>query len=264
MRNSRTFPNNSPDARKYCGRMGWEDKMQVTDVLHNRLNSLVLTELASVKERPKESVIRGGQWLFESMKVDAIDLRLTHIATIEPAFWGDNNDYLGYRQHLSCGGELTFQPLPRKTHDVYKVKCSGKRCGLSVRFELLDFPEPQNLLLHLLIKQMVPGLPCANYVDCGHMGNKEFDSELPIVRSYGLFAHHGFALRGTQFSQGRFACAPDTFFDLALTAKTGLQTQEGFDGFDTWMQFLVSALYLSNKNYVQSTLLPLFSGPRSK
>lgn len=181
------------------------------------------------------------------------------------------NDELGGLFSLGpqCGGRLILQPTQsveslrsRCAANQVALTCSNPACHMEVTST--ECPTEQdllNLVLHLMLKQMVPNLPVANYLDCSiKEGNHLMkEGEGDAIRALGLIAIASEFLWGT-VSNGYFGTFPERF-GFGFMLAPGMQTAEGCGGYDQWLKLLVEKKFESLKEVYRS-LAPLLLGPK--
>lgn len=211
---------------------------------------LFVVEPAFSKYHPKEGLLALSGSEGEFLLNQIFNFELRHLAIIKPAQISGLNGRLVVSHHEICGGLLTFE---KGRGDFDRVTCSGA-CMLNFEVNsLVGAPDMESYMLHLLMKQMVPNLPVANYIDCGDFTEGSPESE------YGLLAVQCYALmrRGPAW-QG---VTRDMHYHLALTVKKGLSTKDDADGYDVWLRYLLRRMYARNKLIVQDILMPRLLGP---
>ena len=114
-----------------------------------------------------------------------------------------------------------------------------------------------------MLKQMVPGLPVANYVDCGKKEDnslmKEGDGK--AIRKLGLISLASEALWGNVDNGYYVSYGMTSRFSLGFMLTPGMDTSTGCGGYDEWLKLLVEKKFESLKEYHRS-LAPLLLGPK--
>jgi hypothetical protein len=171
--------------------------------------------------------------------------------------------------YYPCGGrlELMSLPPPEKRGDEFcwmknpllfmYLGCSSPECGLKLALCTGDendrFAVPlllQNALLHLMLKQMEPRQPFANFIDCRDSGRQEVD-DLGLVSIV-----HGCAYGSTSDNNH------SGHFPLAFTLVPGMDTLNGADGFEHWARYLRQKKTEWDSRVIDRWARMLITGPR--
>lgn len=149
------------------------------------------------------------------------------------------------RSYEGCGETIEFSN-PGSSWTGVRFVCS--RCGTRVRFrEHRTTGELSNLLLHLLLKQMVPDLPTCNYI---HL-------ESGVGGELGTIA----------IAQDELGINPiggtSAMSSLGFTLMSGMNTLNSFGGFDEWLKVLLVIKHQQLEAVVKSQL-PELLGPKQK
>lgn len=143
------------------------------------------------------------------------------------------------------------------------ISCSSPRCNMYVGSHLKR-EEFQNLLLHLMIKQMIPDFPSCNYIDCSQKENGDPDlskEELKAIQDLGLISLHPRILHGA-IKKGYSSDKGAYWFGLGFMLMPGMNTKEGCDGFDEWLK----QLFIKKEEWVKKrydSLKSFFLGPKT-
>lgn len=213
--------------------------------------------------------IHIGRKFLEEAFADAVNLTgLIHIGSV---CCTSQNDELGGPFSLGprCGGRLIIKPFhlveSLRQHEPAveaALTCSNPAC----KMEVASFACPtklalSNLLLHLALKQMIPGLPVGNYLNCALKENNcglKAD-EVNAIRALGLIAFASEILWGT-VANGFFSnyLVPE-HFGFGFMLVPGMQTASGCGGHDEWLKLLVEKKFKSLKEAHRS-FAPLLLG----
>lgn len=216
--------------------------------------------------------IHIGRKFLEEAFADAV--KLTGLIHAGSVLCASRNDELGGPLSLGprCGGRLIIKPF----HSVESLRqhapeveaaltCSDPAC----KMEVASFACPtrlalSNLLLHLALKQMIPGLPVGNYLNCALKEDsyEQKAGEAKAIRALGLIAFASEILWGTvsngYFGQRRF----HEHFGFGFMLAPGMQTASGCGGYDEWLKLLVEKKFESLKE-AHRTFAPLLLGLKS-
>jgi len=194
------------------------------------------------------------EFLEEAFK-DSIGLSgLIHVGSLS---CDSSNDELGgpYALGPQCGGCLhlrqtkTVSSLCNAETEV-AIVCNGSGCNMEVTVpECPTRGDLSNLLLHLMLKQMVPGLPVANYVDCGKKEDnslmKEGDGK--AIRKLGLISLASEALWGNVDNGYYVSYGMTSRFSLGFMLTPGMDTSTGLKEYHRSLAPLLLGPKLSQK-----------------
>lgn len=174
--------------------------------------------------------------------------------------------------HLEkCGGTLWINPVTAfkkssfpwlvEGRATYVIKCSEGLCGMEMGFQPLAKPEINNLMFHLMLKQMAPSIPTCNYVDCTSTDwvHDEMD-KIKCIRELGVVSVASHALWGIISAKNYFASYGE-YYSLGFMLMPGMNTINGCDGFDEWLKFLVKEKFKQLKRQ-HDEALPFLIGPK--
>ncbi|GEM_PF-4240626 len=143
----------------------------------------------------------------------------------------------------SCGGRITLKNPSEigVKHTGIVLACSNPECGLTVASDQYQtLPDLSNLLFHLMLKQMVPDLPTANFIDCNLKEEPLVRGELKDARALGLISVAADYLYGTVEKSLTAGQVRELSCGLGYMFTPGMDTQCDCDGYDAWLQFLVT------------------------
>lgn len=211
--------------------------------------------------------------LMEKAFKDALGLKgLIHVTSLTCSnYHPDPGEPIGLGPQ--CGSLLKIQPVPdgkkyawlRDKNSQVLITCSNPSCGMSLG-SWLTLAELENLLLHMMLKQMVPDLATCNFVDCTqaecirlHGGEREAIKRIGLV-SVASEVFWGVVVNGYFTSA---TCQAIDNFGLGFTLVPGMNTRNGCDGFDEWFRFLVQKKFEALKE-LQRQLVPALLGPKPR
>lgn len=216
--------------------------------------------------------IHIGRKFLEEAFADAVNLTgLIHIGSV---CCTSQNDELGgpYALGPRCGGHLIVKPVHLvgslrqcDTGTEVALICSNPACNMEVTsHECPTKHDLSNLLLHLALKQMIPGLPVGNYLNCTLKEDYKKAGEADAIRALGLIAFASEILYG-YCQNGYFQT--ETYpaiehFGLGFMLAPGMQTADGCGGYDEWLKLLVEKKFESLKEAYRS-FAPRLLGPKS-
>lgn len=147
-----------------------------------------------------------------------------------------------------CGKHLMFQNIDEPSTGTKRYRTHiFCHCGKSFKTELSK-KELGETMLHLALKQMVPGLTCCNFLDWNTL---ETDSLLPAEEKIGLVSLlHRVLWRE---SKRELSWGSAGFYGLAFRLLPGMNTHDSCDGLDPWLQFLVKQYSEHVWNVLQRT-----------
>ena len=170
-----------------------------------------------------------------------------------------------------CGGNLVLQTRAARSGNKESTEialtCDGDGCNMDVTY-IMDKTKRglSNLLLHLMLKQMVPNLASLNHVDCGLKKASYFDPEHrqegEYINGLGLISIASEAVWGNV--ENGFFESPElsgSRFTFGFMMEKGMQTADGCGGHDKWLQLLVRKNLESLKE-IHSLLTPFLCGPK--
>lgn len=167
-------------------------------------------------------------------------------------------------QFQACGGLLTS--FGSGAEERWACAKKKKACDFSLLEVCGDDPgKRRNVMLHLLLKQMVPQMSACNYLDCRLIRAEDFrfkpdQEELRAVRRLGLIALADQAVFTKQKSS-----SPNTTIHcrctLGVLFAAGMNTQGGCEGYSNWLQLLV-AMRHQMLLQLHNEFLPLLVGPK--
>jgi len=160
----------------------------------------------------------------------------------------------------NCGGDLKF--LPAQPDDSRFVSANllivCNKCEMKVGIEL-SREQVSNVLLHLMIKQIVPWLGTCNFTDCnrgsshfswGEQVNEEWIRNLGLISLIDRFGH------------GWAGDSANEWWALGFMLMPGMNTWASCDGFDNWLRFLFLKKMEQIKSVLEINNL-LLRGPKS-
>jgi hypothetical protein len=171
-----------------------------------------------------------------------------------------------------CGGVLRFSSGARgkskagfcelSWHEYTVVNCS--KCGADFESSL-TMADWSNMIFHLAFKQMFPNLKLLNFVNCNAFKDDDqlFSRQCEYtedVRKLGVVSVSPDVFVGTM-NDGYHDSACKQRFSLGFMAVFGLNTINGFDGMDRWVQLLVSTKFELTKKFHEDAL-PYLIGPK--
>ncbi len=243
--------------------------IQFTDLPHKVGNDNILLF------QPETTVKAGiyscpGRECMERAFTDTVKLTgLIHVCSVSCS---SANDEIGGPYGLDkCGGNLILKPVRSvkllrrcKPETEIALTCSNPKCNMAVTSsDYPSKPDLSNLLLHLAFKQMVPGLPIANYFDCSKKMN---DHRLRLglgdaIRALGLIAFASETLWGFVDNEffGRHLVTQR--FGLGFMFAPDMQTADECGGYDAWLKFLVEKKFESLKA-AHRWFAPFLLGPK--
>ena len=199
---------------------------------------------ASLKEKKfngvADDVFRG---IFDSI----LDLHLAHVGFL--ACDNQHSNEPGTPFHfISCGGILTitaempdadFSWLKSPERGNLFITCSNPACKMTLASNR-ELSELQNILFHLMLKQMFPTLNFCNYVACDQKrDNLVREEDYPKeIQELGMVAVASEILSGI-INNGYFSKRREQY-SFGFMLMPGMNTLYGFGGFDGWARFLIS------------------------
>ena len=181
-----------------------------------------------------------------------------------------HNSFVEPSCFIPCGGILAIELLKDKRFDRENyhwlgsevvITCSG--CGLVAGSTSLNLEGLCNVLFHLMLKQMVPGTPSCNYLDCSNeiVLAQIASSDLKkanTIKSLGVLA-----IDVNTFCGITRATTYRSIFSLGFGLGPILRTvTHGCDGLDRWLQFLCKEQVARCKDTIMNKLLPYVAGPK--
>lgn len=231
-------------------------------------NILLCQPLTTVQtnERPNNG---WGREFLEKAFEDSINLSgLVHVCSL--LCNSQTDEYGGpFALGPQCGGRLYFRPTST-VRSVYNaetevaITCDGKGCNMEVTApECPTMSDLSNLLFHLMLKQMVPGLPVANYVDCAKKEDRftKKEGEARLIRELGLISFASEAFCGI-VDNGYFqSYGMISRFSFGFMLTPGMNTSACCGNYGEWLQLLVEKKFESLKAHHRA-LAPLLLGPK--
>lgn len=162
----------------------------------------------------------------------------------------------GHSSTQTQGQPLKFVRCGGKAYIVGHSWISCDKCTMVFQILQYDNERFKNTMFHLMLKQMVPGLPCCNFVDCSV--TPETDNltakKLVAIRSLGVVAVDC-CLQGLpgKAEEGKH-------YGLGFTLMPGMCTH-GPEGLGPWLQYLVCRKFQQLKE-LHETKLPMLFGPK--
>jgi len=198
----------------------------------------------------KDCILQNREKIFN----DLMELKnISHCANID---WNPEVDSQKGKpsRYKVCGGNLTFNPSTkdlrdRDAQDIGKMALTCSECDIDLGVRV-NKKEMQNILLHLMIKQMIPDFASGNFLNCDLVDNLQGLGLIAIADQLVYGHNHYF----TTFPHGS---------SLAFILIPGLNTLSGFDGLDLWLRFLINKKMEFLKNTHQEMTTTLL-GPKLK
>lgn len=175
--------------------------------------------------------------------------------------------------YYSCGGSLEFRMMPlsprydwlREREKEILVTCTQPNCHMEIGISW-SISELREAMFHLMLKQMVPGLPTCNYIDCT-LKRKNFSYLLAEEQmSAKRIQRLGLISLIPDICWGKIKKGPfgDHVYDFSLgfMLMPGMETTEGFDGFDRWVRFLIEKKFRRLHKQLKA-LTPQVIGPKT-
>ncbi|KKT72313.1 MAG: hypothetical protein UW66_C0006G0009 [Candidatus Moranbacteria bacterium GW2011_GWF1_44_4] len=246
--------------------------MNNSDVRLNGCGRTVVFQPTATVGMGKAELGMADMKFFEELITGILDMDFAHVATLQ---W--QSDSISGQSR--CGGKLIIKKLIKKsgTYDggyhqnaAEKVRftCSNPKCGLNMVPKIPLFTL-RSSFLHLLLKQMVPGYQSANFFNClsvvrndGYCSHNQLGDEgWESIRKMGTITMLGKVLWGVERNFYKNECFAFKDYDFSLLAVEGLNTSEGCDGLDRWLQFLVCKLQKLVGDLI-GRIIPLAIGPK--
>lgn len=223
-----------------------------------RLNPIEVFQYGGIDS--KKNFLQGGRERFRQVCQDIITFRnLKHAGSL---FLGSSG-YLPGQYALTsisftpCGGNVILEDFEEKTRSGKwfgkKITClNHKGMVMKTQHSMADIG---NLMLHLILKQMVPGLDFCNYLNCGFEGASEVKIEIDkAAKQLGVvaFIRNAFI---PSFGEG----------NLGFILISGMKTAQGCDGFDEWLKYLVLRKFSQMRDFLIFSKAAVFSnllGPK--
>ncbi len=202
--------------------------------------------------------------LSETMGFDLI-----HIGSLD---YNTHNDQFGgpYALGPQCGGRLVLKSSKETRWSLRYatgnfIACSNPQCGAELVTSYIPTREMlADAMLHLAMKQMVPSLSTANYLNCcakTHTSDETEKKKIDAIRQLGLisFLHNaltGYIDNGYFHQKGQPQMMRE--FSLGFMLVPGMNTIDGCDGYDQWLQLLVEKKFeqlLEQHRALRPTLL---------
>lgn len=235
---------------------------KISDVYFERVRLDSVPVFCHRETSSKESFLQRGEEGFRGVYQDIIACRnLKHAGTMYFSSSGylPGQYALSSIRFVSCGGDAALEDFEEKSEKGKwqfgkKIICrSHAGMVMQVRHSMAEMGD---LMLHLLLKQMVPALTFCNYIDCGFEGASgakiEIDEE---ARQLGVVAFMRSAFISDLSGGGNFG----------FILMPGMRTTMGCDGLDKWLQYLVLRKFWQLRDFLIFSKPAIFSsllGPK--
>lgn len=231
---------------------------------------IIVVQPAPLAGMTKEAFLEQG--LFNTAFCEAVFGRsLVHVSTL---FCMDGGEPIS---SVPCRGKLsiksTTEPDPHfpaqwiheelRKKGWLKIQCRNNSCGLAIGLQV-TVPEFQDLLLHLMIKQMNPSVPTCNFTDCSqrsleHYWGQKVAEEL---RELGVVSVALDSLWGVCPENVKEHKIVIGHCHLGFMLMPGMRTlTHGYDGFDQWVKFLWGKFYQHLMRWQEGSK-PAILGPK--
>jgi hypothetical protein len=218
---------------------------------------LVQPEITRGMEK-KEFSAKGKDFFGEVLSETIRFENIVHTATIQHC--GQYAEKL-----FICGGKLLFSNVPNEKYDGYNdfrrhsaeqvfVQCSNPGCGLELTPKI-SMSSLRHSIIHLFLKQIVPQYDVANFFNLGRLDypqtfflHKFFEVNKKSLDDLGTVAFWKDVFFGSDEGMRHSRMWPeDLYNDLGLIAVGGVDSSDGCDGLDRWLQFLVAQKHAIQK-----------------
>jgi hypothetical protein len=233
--------------------------------------------LIQPKLTPKPAKAEIGRW--DDSTLDAVfkstlslDM-LVHTGFLICDMFNYKHDKMGMPVYFDyCGGDLRITKIKQHTqHDDFlkelggyselAITCSNPKCEmlLGTKFSKIEL---RNVLLHLMLKQMIPNLATCNYVDCSGLREGDLlpERDYKSIRALGLVSVISESMWG-KFKSEHFTIIRGEHASLGFTLKPGINSANSCDGLDNWLKFLVCKKFSQLKELIDRSGFSLL-GPK--
>ena len=248
--------------------------MEHTDIKHNTFGRMVVFQPSVTVGMKKEDLVQAPASLFDDVMASVMQIQgLVHVATLD---W-QSGDIIKVAR---CGGKLAMAELfdrgyptndysyVREAAEKVRFTCSNPDCGLDMAPKV-TLASLKGAALHMFLKQMAPDYKSVNFTNPivverndAYWNHQQIGDEgWETARKIGTIPLLGKALWGVERNLYRNELFAYRDYDLGLLAVEGLNTSNGCDGLDRWLQYLVCKLQRSLSDLITG-MLPFAIGPK--
>ena len=206
--------------------------------------------------QPQSTVKEGALFRIteDSMKKAFEDsMSLTGLVHVGSLVCNSHNDEHGGPYYLGprCGGSIKLKSARsikllrlHGARNEMALVCSNPKCGMGIiSNECPTEGSLANLLLHLMLKQMIPRLPILNYVDCGLKDESHYHdrhTDWKDIKALGLISLALEVLWGVAPLSCTYPQQIPERYALGFMLTPGMRTMDGCGGYGEWLKFLVA------------------------
>ncbi len=213
--------------------------------------------------------VNGRVFDYNNVFNNTLNLKaLIHTGTLGYGPYFDSNPLFDF---VPCGGGirvLSMGETPQwfrdamKDEDVVPITCSNAQCKMQLRI-YYSSASMQNVMLHLMIKQMFLGWKSFYYLDCGAYKFERWSHSHISREEQQIMNELGVISMIPQCCWGQLVDSPRTHhFDFGFTLKPGIKSGNDFDGYDGWARFLIGKKFEQLQNFLNHEGFPSVLGPR--